>query len=179
MGQSMRVYPTEYRSDPRLRLCSLEARGFWVECVCVMHQLPLGDRLSNTGKPLEVRHLAQLVGCSEDEVRSSVAALLETGALARGDDGALFSPIIEDWRALTGRLPQAEWDVVRAKVFERDDFTCRYCGDKSSALDCDHIIPIARGGSNDIKNLTTACFRCNRSKGSKLLSEWGGRNARA
>lgn len=70
------------------------------------------------------------------------------------------------------RLPPLEWSKTRARIFERDDFTCRYCGTRGGDLECDHIIPIARGGSNDDDNLCTACFPCNRDKGAKLLSEW-------
>lgn len=39
-------------------------------------------------------------------------------------------------------------------------------------LECDHVHPLSKGGSNEIGNLTTACFRCNRSKNTKTLAEW-------
>ena len=69
------------------------------------------------------------------------------------------------------RLPPAEWAILRSLVFERDDFTCQYCGG-TGRLECDHVVPVARGGGHDLKNLATACKPCNQSKGSKLLSEW-------
>jgi hypothetical protein len=64
------------------------------------------------------------------------------------------------------------WEKLRSATFERDDFTCQYCGDRGGRLECDHIMPVSRGGSNDIENLATACFGCNRSKRSKTLEEW-------
>lgn len=67
-----------------------------------------------------------------------------------------------------------EWRLIRAKIFKRDNYTCRYCGERAGKLECDHIIPISRGGNNNETNLVTACFVCNRSKRSKLLSEWKG-----
>lgn len=39
-------------------------------------------------------------------------------------------------------------------------------------LSVDHIIPVTRGGTNDISNLTTLCKSCNSSKGNKTYTEW-------
>lgn len=72
----------------------------------------------------------------------------------------------------TYRLPAAEWAVIRTAVFERDRYTCTYCGARGQRLECDHIHPLSKGGSNDVENLTTACFTCNRSKHAKMLGEW-------
>lgn len=70
------------------------------------------------------------------------------------------------------RPPSHQWADIRARIFERDDFTCQYCGDRGRRLECDHIVPVARGGGHEDANLTTACFPCNRSKRDKLVTEW-------
>ena len=36
----------------------------------------------------------------------------------------------------------------------------------------DHILPQSRGGTDHIENLQLLCSHCNRSKGSKTMSEW-------
>jgi 5-methylcytosine-specific restriction endonuclease McrA len=36
----------------------------------------------------------------------------------------------------------------------------------------EHKIPLIRGGTNLYENLAIACFRCNPSKGDKLIEEW-------
>jgi len=62
---------------------------------------------------------------------------------------------------------------TRFDVFKRDGFQCTYCGAHPSEtilLEVDHIHPVAEGGTNDIDNLVTACFDCNRGKGAALLS---------
>ena len=41
-------------------------------------------------------------------------------------------------------------------------------------LECDHVIPVARGGGHDDDNLVTACVSCNRSKSDKMLEDWKG-----
>jgi len=57
--------------------------------------------------------------------------------------------------------------TLRRLVFERDNFTCIWCGMKhpSSYLICDHIIPIAIGGKEfDMDNVQTLCKRCDKLK---------------
>ena len=57
------------------------------------------------------------------------------------------------------------------RVFRRDKFTCQYCGATGTDLEIDHVIPVALGGSNSEINLVTACRKCNRKKGKKLIVE--------
>lgn len=60
----------------------------------------------------------------------------------------------------------------RFEIFKRDNFTCQYCSIKApnAVLEIDHIIPICKGGKNDLNNLTTACFDCNRGKSGNELN---------
>ena len=62
---------------------------------------------------------------------------------------------------------------VRFEVFKRDSFKCQYCGKSAPdvVLEVDHIIPVSKGGDNDISNLITACFDCNRGKRDKKLTD--------
>ena len=55
---------------------------------------------------------------------------------------------------------------IRFEVFKRDGFKCAYCGKNPPevTLEADHIDPKANGGTDDINNLITACFACNRGK---------------
>jgi len=54
------------------------------------------------------------------------------------------------------------WSRFRA-VFDRDKGRCRMCG-RNENLHIDHIIPRARGGSDDLENLWLLCRECNLSK---------------
>ena len=63
---------------------------------------------------------------------------------------------------------------LRMFIKERDKFTCCQCGNSTNVepnllLEIDHIIPIAKGGLTIEENLQTLCWKCNRSKGSKLI----------
>jgi hypothetical protein len=55
---------------------------------------------------------------------------------------------------------------VRFEVFKRDVFCCRYCGKTppDAVLEIDHVEAVSTGGSDDISNLVTSCFDCNRGK---------------
>lgn len=55
---------------------------------------------------------------------------------------------------------------LRFEVFKRDGFKCCYCGKEPPTviLEVDHIDPKSKGGKDDINNLLTACFDCNRGK---------------
>lgn len=62
---------------------------------------------------------------------------------------------------------------LRFEVFKRDSFTCQYCGRSAPdvVLQCDHIEPVSKGGSDDILNLVTSCFDCNSGKRARTLDD--------
>jgi 5-methylcytosine-specific restriction protein A len=57
------------------------------------------------------------------------------------------------------------WRQVARSVLERDGYLCRYCGGPATTVD--HLIPKARGGTDDDGNLVAACRPCNSAKGSR------------
>lgn len=70
-------------------------------------------------------------------------------------------------------------------VLERDNYTCQICGISKSFVDglcpglgdyllleIDHINSVSNGGSgDDLTNLQTLCWRCNRKKGAKKTNK--------
>lgn len=83
--------------------------------------------------------------------------------------------------ALKKKAPGSHTIEDVKRQYDRQKGKCYYCGKKlgtgKNAYHVDHIIPLSRGGSNDISNLVIACPQCNVSKQDKLLHEWleGGR----
>lgn len=65
-----------------------------------------------------------------------------------------------------------KWKEIKAAVLKRDKYTCSYCGKVGGILECDHIIPIKKGGTNNLENLTAACRKCNRQKKDKTVQEF-------
>lgn len=75
---------------------------------------------------------------------------------------------------------------VRYEVLKRAKYRCELCGahEDQAALHVDHIIPRARGGSDDISNFQSLCVTCNTSKRDRddtdfraVLSSYEGRAA--
>lgn len=49
---------------------------------------------------------------------------------------------------------------------------CHYCARDDAPLTVDHVIPVSRGGSDDISNLVAACRSCNSKKNRRTPAEW-------
>lgn len=85
----MKFYPTDWQSDDALQLCSLAARGLWVECLCIMHKsdgfLTVNDR------PLTDSQIAIKVGASTEQVKDLLLELESAGVFSRNRDGVIYS----------------------------------------------------------------------------------------
>jgi hypothetical protein len=62
---------------------------------------------------------------------------------------------------------------IRWKVLKKDSYTCVKCGQSPAKnndveLEIDHILPVAKGGTNDIENLQALCRKCNQGKKDKM-----------
>lgn len=62
---------------------------------------------------------------------------------------------------------------TRFTVLQRDQFTCRYCGKHPPfvVLEIDHVHPLAHGGTDELENLVTSCWDCNRGKTDRQLMD--------
>lgn len=79
-----------YQRDVRLRLCSLAARGLWIEALPAMSATP-GSRLIIDGIVPSEGQLANLFGATTGELRRLRAELLAAGVLTIDDAGAWCS----------------------------------------------------------------------------------------
>jgi len=58
---------------------------------------------------------------------------------------------------------------TRIFVWNCDGGCCRNCGSREE-LQFDHVIPLARGGSNTAENIELLCRKCNQTKSARLVS---------
>lgn len=63
--------------------------------------------------------------------------------------------------------------LCRRNIYERDGYTCQYCGKHSTSkdLNLDHVVPKSKGGKTSWKNIVTSCISCNSRKGNRTPKE--------
>lgn len=85
------------------------------------------------------------------------------------------SPIAYPGRSLRKRRRRA--------LKKRDGMICQYCGKKliidkhdsnrHNSFVMEHVIPLSRGGTNDLSNLVAACRQCDKKKNEHTCEELG------
>lgn len=87
----LKFYPRDWRGDQALRAVSMAARGFWMECLCIMHEAkPYGHLLLN-GERIGDDALARMTGATVDEVSAWIAELRKAGVLSVSRGGVVHS----------------------------------------------------------------------------------------
>lgn len=61
-----------------------------------------------------------------------------------------------------------DWD----RIIARYRGCCAYCGEPSTELQREHVIPLARGGRHSVGNIVPACATCNSTKRHRFVMEW-------
>ena len=78
----------DWQNDRALQSCGLEAQGFWMHCLCAMHEgTPVGH-LTLNGKPMTARQIAKNAGISEKKSEKLLEELEEAGVFSRAENGA-------------------------------------------------------------------------------------------
>ena len=120
------------------------------------------------------------------QVTKLVDGLEEKGCIKIGDtnrDGTLYNiflpeeiPSVKEKLAITADPVEEDFFTnpeKRKEIFERDKYTCFYCGEKvtpeNSTLD--HLVPQSKDGKHTKENLKTSCLICNSIKSGKTYEE--------
>lgn len=79
------------------------------------------------------------------------------------------------WFGLTEHFTEQEW----RNLLVDSEYKCIACGKSSDnvSIEADHVIPLARGGTNTIDNIQVLCKSCNCSKNSKSIDFRNGANS--
>ena len=88
---SFQFYPGDWLNDAGLRLCSLPARGLWLEMMCFMHQASTYGHLLIAGRSPSTEELARLLGQRDISVTEWVQELDTNKVFSRTDEGVIYS----------------------------------------------------------------------------------------
>lgn len=87
----LKWYPSDWRSEPSLRMCSRGARSLWVDLIGLMHDAePYGHLLIN-GKAPTNKQLAAILGDSEKELKNLLVELENAGVFSKTEAGVITS----------------------------------------------------------------------------------------
>jgi len=121
------------------------------------------------------------------QVTEVLKGLEGKGCISVGDtdrEGTLYTivtpreiPLVKE-RLASSNASDGEADYFtdpgkRLELFERDNWECRYCGEKTTRDNAtlDHYVPQSKGGSHSKENLRTCCLLCNSIKSGKSYEE--------
>jgi len=86
-----KFYPTDWKGDDALRLCSPAARGLWIEILCICHQAtPYGHLLIDANAPTD-DELSVLTGIRFDEIPKLLGELEKKKIFSRTGKGVIYS----------------------------------------------------------------------------------------
>lgn len=163
--------------DPKIMMLPAVHFRSWVLCLCMAKE--------KEGLLPPIEHIAFQLRMTQEECKAHIEALTAANLIDRDDeelrihawDKRQFVSDMSYDRVKKYRAARKESGLTtngyqkhRAEVLERDGHCCRYCR-STDRLVLDHVVPIIRGGTDDVSNLVTACKRCNSKKAGRLLHE--------
>ena len=102
-----------------------------------------------------------------DKVLPIISVAIETSPF---DTQKMQNPEISGIGYQQGELQGYE---VKEYLLDKWGRKCAYCGVENVPFQTEHIIPVSRGGTNRVSNLTIACRECNQKKGNMTAAEFG------
>lgn len=88
---AFQFYPADWRKESGLRLCSIGARGLWIEMMVLMHEGEPYGHLTMKGRPIDAAMLARLIGESPGTVKKFIKELEANEVFSRSEGGIIFS----------------------------------------------------------------------------------------
>lgn len=121
----IKFYPRDWQADNAVRSCSLEARGVWIEMLCIMAQCdPHGYLIGRDGKPMSDEVLSRLIGCDKGDLYRCMKELEDAKVFDR--DPVSSAPynrrMVRDQkkRDMGSRFGKAGGGNPRLKIREKD-----------------------------------------------------------
>lgn len=96
VNPSFPFYPNDWTGDDGLQVCSLAARGLWIEMLNIMWKAPIRGTLTMIGNQANVKQvsskaLARKVGSDEQTVEELLSELEASGVYSTLDSGTIYN----------------------------------------------------------------------------------------
>jgi hypothetical protein len=82
---------SDWRSDPKLRMCSLAARGLWIDMLSLMAEASPKGELRIGNSPITTAQLATIISAPFDDVERAFSELEKAGVFSRTRAGVPYS----------------------------------------------------------------------------------------
>lgn len=87
---SFQFYPDDWLKEPALRLCSLAAKGLWMDMLCIMWFGQPRGALTVNGNPLDSKGLAKTLGEKVDLIDSLLVELESNKIYSTSKDNVIY-----------------------------------------------------------------------------------------
>lgn len=82
---------SDWSNDPKLKLCSLAARGLWMQMLCIASESEPTGFVAIGKIPLGAAEISRIAGADKSEVETLIAELERNGVFSRTARGTIFS----------------------------------------------------------------------------------------
>lgn len=106
-------------------------------------------------------------------LQGKAESVLDTDRICSSTNEVIMFPSVIKLTYLANVPRMRQVPLSRRALFQRDNSTCQYCGDKPAKLEVEHVVPRAQGGRNVWTNVVTACRRCNAHKRDRTPEQAG------
>ena len=86
-----KFFPTDWRADKELRLCSYTARALWIELLGLMHEAEPYGHLLIGGQIPTPKGLSKVVGMSPKSITKALTELIQKRVCSVTEGGVIFS----------------------------------------------------------------------------------------
>lgn len=109
-----------------------------------------------------------------DSWRDAEAYARDAAKYIHGCSWKILVPEVVVLTGYTG-INRRQVKFSRRNIFERDAYTCQYCGRqfRRQDLTIDHVLPRSRGGVSRWENVVLSCLPCNARKDNRTPQEAG------
>lgn len=87
---SFQFYPADWMKDPALKLCSHNAKGIWMDLICIAFEMPTKGVFLISKKPISEIKLLQMLNGNEKSKKSGFQELKRHGVIKRNKDNVFY-----------------------------------------------------------------------------------------